>query len=206
MKLAINLLAILVAGPLILYWQYFAVQSDFTKLEQKQIAAFERVPVPVTLAAPKPVEKPVIIEHKPLGLQIVRTTKPLHYTDKDLFCMAKNIYHEAAREPDLGKYAVAQITLNRKHNPRYPKNICAVILEPYQFSWANNHKIRWTQPHGPAWEQAKKIAEDVIIRGYRVQGLEHGMYYHADYVNPKWRDNTAKIAQVGRHIFYSRAL
>ena len=126
--------------------------------------------------------------------------------NKQILCMAKNIYHEAANEPIIGRYAVAQITLNRKMNPRYPKKICEVILDPYQFSWANDKRIRWTQPKGPAWEEAKKIAEDVVIHGYRVKGLENGLFYHADYVSPKWKDRSATITQVGRHIFYSRAL
>ena len=35
------------------------------------------------------------------------------YKDIDVFCMAKNIFHEAGTEPELGQYAVAQVTLNR---------------------------------------------------------------------------------------------
>jgi len=148
----------------------------------------------------KPIEKTI------QPLQLVRTNHSVKHDKLDLFCMAKNIYHEAANEPIIGRYAVAQITLNRKMNPRYPKKICEVILDPYQFSWANDKRIRWTQPKGPAWEEAKKIAEDVVIHGYRVKGLENGLFYHADYVSPKWKDRSATITQVGRHIFYSRAL
>ena len=219
-RVAINLM-FAASVPVVLYWQYHAVRSDVAKIEKRIDEAFDRVPLPdscarssssnpicpAAVAAREPRielpsrEKPVQPE-----LAIVRTNRTLHHTDRDLFCMAKNIYHEAAHEPDLGKYAVAQITLNRKYNPKYPKSICSVILDPFQFSWANDSKIRWTQPRGPAWEHSKKIAEDVILRGYRVRGLEHGMFYHADYVSPRWRDESAKIAKIGRHIFYSRAL
>jgi len=33
--------------------------------------------------------------------------------DRQLTCLAKNIYHEAASEPFEGKVAVAQVTINR---------------------------------------------------------------------------------------------
>jgi len=198
---------VVLAAPAILYWQYHDVKDDFAKLEA-QIEAKKPAPEviePVQKVLPR-IDIEPILHVKESKFEVIKTSNKIHATDKDVFCMAKNIYHEAAYEPELGKYAVAQITLNRKYNPRYPKSICSVILEPYQFSWANNHKIRWTKPKGRAWEESIKIAEDVIIHGYRVKGLESGMFYHADYVSPKWKDENAKIAKIGRHIFYSSAL
>ena len=208
MRIVYSLIAV-VTAPVVLYWQYHDVQQDLVKIEKKQEAAFNRIPLPTQEhATPLVIPSALSIRRETVQpeLRIIKTNRTLHHTDRDLFCMAKNIYHEAAREPELGKYAVAQITLNRKYDPKYPKSICSVILEPFQFSWANDHKIRWTHPKGPAWESSRKIAEDVIVRGYRVKGLERAMFYHADYVSPKWRDDNSRIAQVGRHIFYSRAL
>lgn len=209
MKLAINLVLVSFA-PLILYWQYHDVQLDLKKLEAKQEAKFNALEIPTRSAPSFRIEPPVPQVQVPVAptpkLQVIKTSNTIRYTDRDLFCMAKNIYHEAAHEPILGRYAVAQITLNRKYNPKYPKNICDVILDPFQFSWANDRKLHWVQPRGPAWEESRKIAEDVIIRGYRVKGLEHGLFYHATYVSPKWKDNSARITQIGQHIFYHRAL
>jgi hypothetical protein len=205
-------------APLILYWQYRDVRDLFASVEalyenqivltQSQLALVSEVrelkgeapvpSVPSVPSAPAPSIKP--------PLQVIRTDHQLKHDPLDIFCMAKNIYHEAAHEPEIGRYAVAQVTLNRKMNPKYPKKICDVILDPYQFSWANDKKIRWTNPKGPAWEESKRIAYNVVVEGYRVKGLEHGLFYHADYVSPKWRDNNAHITQIGRHIFYSRAL
>ena len=139
------------------------------------------------------------------SLEVVRTKQTLNYKKIDVFCMAKNIFHEAGIEDELGKYAVAQVTLNRMQNPKYPKTICEVVMDPYQFSWANDRKIRWTRPRGPLWAQSVAIAERVVIEGHRVRGLERANYYHADYVNPRWKKPGAKIAQVGTHIFYASA-
>ena len=130
-------------------------------------------------------------------------TKPL-YTDLDLFCLAKNIFHEAGIESDIGKYAVAQITINRLQSPRYPDNICSVVLDRYQFSWANQRSKHWTRPKGPNWDASYRIALNVLEDGDRVVGLDNAHYYHADYVNPHWASQMTPVTTIGRHIFYTR--
>ena len=139
---------------------------------------------------------------KPRYLSIVDTNEQIMHNRTDIFCMAKNIYHEAGHESKLGKYAVAQVTVNRMKDPRFEKGICEVVLEPYQFSWANNHRIRWTTPAGPNWEESKRIARDVLENGKRIYGLEDALYYHADYVRPYWARAKKRMAQIGAHIFY----
>lgn len=139
---------------------------------------------------------------KPKFLSIVDTDEKIMHNRTDIFCMAKNIYHEAAHESKLGKYAVAQVTVNRMKDPRFEKGICEVVLEPYQFSWANNHRIRWTTPAGPRWEESKRIARDVLENGKRIHGLQNALFYHADYVSPRWARAKKKLVQIGAHIFY----
>ena len=142
------------------------------------------------------------VKPKPKFLSIVDTNEKVMHNRTDIFCMAKNIYHEAAHESKLGKYAVAQVTVNRMNDPRFEKGICEVVLEPYQFSWANNHRIRWTTPSGYRWEESKEIARDVLVEGKRVHGLDDALFYHADYVRPTWARAKKKLAQIGAHIFY----
>lgn len=139
---------------------------------------------------------------KPKFLQIVNTNEKVHYTDKDLFCMAKNIYHEAGSEPTLGKYAVAQVTVNRMKSPEFGGRVCSVVFEPYQFSWANNHSRRWTTPHGASWVEAKRIARDVLENGKRIHGMDDALYYHATYVRPSWARRFDRVTRIGLHIFY----
>lgn len=123
----------------------------------------------------------------------------------DLFCMAKNIYHEARGEDLVGQYAVAQVTVNRTLSEDYPNTVCHVVMQHGQFSWTENRSIRWTHPtHEPkAWATAQAIARDVMVNGVRVDGLtDNVLYYHADYVNPHWAPSFQRVAQVGTHIFY----
>ena len=48
-------------------------------------------------------------------------------TDKDIECMAKNIFYEAGSEPTEGKIAVGIVTLNRVQDGRFGKNVCDVV-------------------------------------------------------------------------------
>lgn len=139
------------------------------------------------------------------GLKIVKTKNKLNHKQIDIFCMAKNIYHEAGNQNRIGKYAVAQVTINRKLSSEYPNTICDVVMQDFQFSWANDRKVRWTRPKGPVWNESLKIAEDVIRNGKRVEGLGTALFYHADYVSPNWKKPEAKLAKVGTHIFYADA-
>lgn len=62
---------------------------------------------------------------------------------KQLECLARNIYWEAASEPFEGKVGVAQVTLNRVEDGRFGKGVCGVVYQKNvvyekvvcQFSW-----------------------------------------------------------------------
>ncbi len=134
---------------------------------------------------------------------IVVDNSDMIYEDIDVFCLAKNIFHEAGIESDIGKYAVAQVTLNRVASRKYPNSVCKVVLQRYQFSWANKRSMHWTHPKGPNWNRSYEIAQQVMGEGYRVKGLENVRYYHADYVKPHWSRKMTHVATVGSHIFYT---
>jgi len=55
---------------------------------------------------------------------------PGHAEDKinrDLTCLAQNIYYEAGMEVEEGRVAVGLVTINRSRSGRYPSTICAVV-------------------------------------------------------------------------------
>jgi len=127
---------------------------------------------------------------------------------KQLDCLALNIYKEAGYEPFEGKVAVAQVTINRANDPRFPKDICQVVYQKNffykktvcQFSWYCDiiHKNRPVNP--AAFNESYEVAKKVLLENFRLNGLKDALYYHADYVNPKW--NKEKVGKIGRHIFY----
>ena len=61
-------------------------------------------------------------------------THPVHYEsyaerEKQLSCLQKNIYFEAAVESTAGKLAVAHVTWNRVTNSKFPNTFCKVVYE-----------------------------------------------------------------------------
>lgn len=128
--------------------------------------------------------------------------------DRQMACMTRNVYYEAAREPAEGKIAVAQVVMNRVASHRFPNDPCEVIYQKTvlhqqvicQFSWlcdGSEHRHRINQD---LWRESEIAAKRVLVEGVRLPGLEHALFYHADYVNPRWRLD--RINQIGRHIFY----
>jgi spore germination cell wall hydrolase CwlJ-like protein len=127
---------------------------------------------------------------------------------RQLECLTRNIYWEAASEPFEGKVAVAQVTLNRMQSGKFPDSVCGVVYQKNvfyervvcQFSWycEGNHKVKAV--HKPMWRESEEVAKKVLLEGFRLPSLQKALYYHADYVNPGW--NHPKIEKIGRHIFY----
>ena len=127
---------------------------------------------------------------------------------KQLECLTRNIYWEAASEPFEGKVAVAQVTLNRMESGKFPDSVCGVVHQKNvfyervvcQFSWycENNHKVK--PVHKPLWRESEEVAKKVLLEGFRLPGLTDALYYHATYVSPGWKRE--KIQTIGQHIFY----
>jgi len=127
---------------------------------------------------------------------------------KELDCLTRNIYWEAASEPFEGKVAVAQVTMNRLASGRFGDSVCGVIYQKNvfyervicQFSWVceSTHKTR--PVYQPLWQESELVAKKVLLENFRLPGLKEALYYHADYVSPGWKK--PKIDKIGRHIFY----
>ena len=64
-------------------------------------------------------------------MQIVTSSDVVSIRDRErqLDCLAKNIYHEAASEPFEGKVAVAQVTMNRAESGKFPRDVCGVVYQ-----------------------------------------------------------------------------
>mgnify|MGYP003351131484 FL=1 len=123
---------------------------------------------------------------------------------KQVDCLAENIYHEAGHETEVGKQAVALVTMNRTDSGKFPSSICGVVKQKIegtcQFSW-------FCMPvtlnrNSEAYKRSMEVALYVYANYEKLKDVTHGaLYYHADYVNPRWR-NVEKTAIIGRHIFY----
>jgi len=127
---------------------------------------------------------------------------------RQLDCLTRNIYWEAASEPFEGKVAVAQVTMNRLASGRFGDSVCGVIYQKNvfyervicQFSWVceTTHKVKAV--YEPLWAESELVAKKVLLENFRLPGMKEALYYHADYVSPGWRK--PRIDKIGHHIFY----
>ena len=148
----------------------------------------------------------------PIGNGPIETAKPFYLTDKSmtdaekaLRCMTQAVYYEAGFEPVAGRYAVAQVILNRMRHPAFPKSVCGVIYQGSnrpgcQFSFACDGSLL-RAPSAKAWAEARQVAEQVLA-GTVTSAVGMATHYHANYVSPYWAPKLHKITQMGAHIFY----
>ena len=121
-------------------------------------------------------------------------------------CLTQAIYFEAAREPEVGQEAVAQVVLNRLRHPAYPKSVCGVVYQGAarttgcQFTFTCDGSMRFA-PQPVLWRQAREVAERALA-GYVDRQVGSATHYHAQYVAPYWAPTLVKMVQVGQHIFY----
>ena len=129
---------------------------------------------------------------------------------KQVTCLAENIYFEAAHEPTQGKMAVAFVTINRVLTGNYAGNICDVVYQKTgntcQFSWYCDKTFtdrRLTIKSTSLYNDIRELATNIVVNFERIEDVTYGAtYYHADYVRPGWKLD--KVDQIGRHIFYKR--
>jgi spore germination cell wall hydrolase CwlJ-like protein len=70
-----------------------------------------------------------------------------------LTCLALNVYHESKNQSIIGQYAVAQVTLNRVKDERFPNNICDVVKQGLTYKWNPTHyHAHYVQP---SWAETK---------------------------------------------------
>lgn len=134
--------------------------------------------------------------------------------EKQLDCISKNIYFESRNEGEEGERAVAWVTLNRVATAGYPKTACDVVYQSKvdkngnpiknkcSFSWFCDGKADKIK-NNTAWEEAKKIAADVMAKyGKETDPTGGAIMYHADYVKPYWARDYTREVQINTHIFY----
>jgi spore germination cell wall hydrolase CwlJ-like protein len=134
--------------------------------------------------------------------ELVAEHRGVSTADAEEECLARAVYFEARGEPIEGQLAVAEVVLNRAASGKYPTTICAVVTQPWQFSFIQRGRFPNPDKDSAAWEKSVAIAR--IAGGKLADRLaENVLWYHADYVAPSWGKRLDKQAKIGLHIFYS---
>lgn len=151
---------------------------------------------------------------------------PKPVDQKQLKCLATNIFYEAGSESEKGKQAVARVVINRvKHG--FAPNPCSVVyqvstklipiesdeyadndnaikkIKLCQFSWVCESDRRPLNPNDPRYKQSERIAYNVLAYdSYKDVIPSTVLFFHNLWVNPMWPYR--KVAQIGNHIFYEK--
>ena len=74
-----------------------------------------------------------------------------------------------------------------------------------QFSWYCDGKSDEIKDHY-TYNQLYVLAEGLVSTNFKtlLDITDGALYYHADYVKPKWSRHFEKTVKIGRHIFYRR--
>jgi len=155
----------------------------------------------------------LITQDKIQNLRTIKEARPATFVtlkerERQLHCMTQNVYYEAAHEPAEGKIAVAQVVMNRVASPDFPDDPCQVIFQKNvfysrvvcQFTWYCDGSMHRRAIREDLWRESQEAAKLVLLENFRLTGLEQALFYHADYVNPRWPKD--RIIKIGRHIFY----
>ena len=137
---------------------------------------------------------------------------------KQLTCLAKNIYFEARNEPFAGQFAVALVTLNRVSDAAFPNTICNVVYQGIhdsngfpkrdrcQFSWYCDGASDEVQ-NPNAFDKTQKIANLAMLQYSKLksEGLDYtegARFYHTYQISPRWSKTFPVVGRIGDHIFY----
>lgn len=126
------------------------------------------------------------------------TANAYTYSEKQLNCLAQNIYHESRGEPLAGQLAVGFVTLNRIEDAAFPDTICDVVYQQGQFSWTK-HKPGISEKE--AWRLAMLIAEKAIYLHEEGKDNTGGALYFDGGHTPQ-SYHTKKTTRIGNHSFY----
>ena len=173
------------------YMDHAAAEIDDAAAQELARAANEVVAF-AQKSAPRPRSLPEMVE------QLAAAEVP----DEEQHCLAGAVYFEARGEPITGQLAVAEVVLNRVASKKYPDSICAVVKQPWQFSFVKDGKFPAINYESKSWRKAVAVAR--IARENLDQKLSKDvLWYHADYVAPVWRKALDREDKIGLHIFYS---
>lgn len=121
-----------------------------------------------------------------------------------LQCLTAAVYYEAAREPDDGQRAVAQVVLNRVRHPAFPSTVCGVVYQGSekpgcQFSFACDGSMA-RAPARDYWLRASKVAA-AALAGEVFPAVGTATHYHTYAVSPSWNKTLVMTGSFGAHFF-----
>jgi spore germination cell wall hydrolase CwlJ-like protein len=117
-------------------------------------------------------------------------------------CLSDNAFFEARGTSQLDMQAVTEVVINRTESGKYHKDVCRVIYQKYQFSWANKgynktqYRLRkaFRKPsEAREYKQATLAAYGVLSSTENRLMPSEVLWYHSHKVNPVWNKGLVKV-------------
>lgn len=131
------------------------------------------------------------------------------FSEKEINCVAKNVYYEARGESISGQDAIIQVTFNRWLYSPHPQNLCQIVYKRNsngcQFSWVCNKSLIKPNIHTKLWKDIELATRKILHYGNCYCGISQRVYYYHNLnSHPKWARLKIRIARIGHHVFYSK--
>lgn len=151
-----------------------------------------------------------------------------HLNEDQAYCLAVNIYHESRAENIEGQFAVANSTIERVKDPRFPNTICGVVLagvpdkhipgipakHKCAFSWNCDRKSDEIRLYYND-ETLNKISTKAFINASVVALMSinkevndfcegANFYYNPSIADPTWAQYYTEKCNIGNHTFLRR--
>ena len=127
--------------------------------------------------------------------------------EKQLECLALNVYYETHARSLADAMAVTDVVLNRVETTRYPNTPCEVVHQGYkkgnrycQFSWYCDGKADIPED-SQTWNEVYQLAQFMMQNGM-YDFTDGATHYHNDTVHPYWADHLYHVVTIDNHIFY----
>jgi len=121
--------------------------------------------------------------------------------------IATAVYFQARGEPLAGRFAVAEVVMNRTTDPRYPSDACSVVYDGGEtrhecaFSFYCDGKSDQPDITSLAWYSAQRVAQ-AVYEGRSASVVGEATHYHARWVHPDWASSGYVVATIDNHVFY----
>lgn len=137
--------------------------------------------------------------------QTLINNAPVALSQRDVECLAKNVYFESRGEGRIGMIAVAFVTVNRVEHHQWPDTVCDVVYQRGSrggcaFSWTCDHIPNNVKPNDVSWLASLDIARGVLSGRIQDDPTSGSQFFHSG-SRPQWH-NVIRVIKLGHHIFY----
>lgn len=125
-----------------------------------------------------------------------------HSEERNVLCLALNLYHEARGSTERDIRGVAWVTRNRVESPfSRGRNYCGIIWERGQYSWTVRSVNNLLPREIETWHRMVRISQDVIDGNVTDPTNGANTFYRSSLGTPAWtRRGTGRIA-IGSHTY-----